>query len=132
MASQFNEVLMDADLWASEHLTPQSGQQFLQPCSGSFPCPILPILIWQRVWQGLPIYLAIGGQGQALHQDKGLRNHICRKAILQVGAEISSGDRFALSYYRIGYQTLLLPLVFPHQNHTLLTKRRLPEHGLAV
>src|SRR5436305_11691480 len=130
MASQFKEVLMDTDLWASEHLTPQSGQQFLYPCSGWSFYSALPILAWLWRWQGVPIQLAVRGKGQALHQDKGLRNHICRKAILQIGAQISSGDRFALSYDRIGYQTLLLRLVFAHQHHTILDERRLPEHGL--
>src|SRR2546421_2498372 len=130
MASQFKEVLMDADLWASEHLTPQSGQQFLYPCSGWSFYSALPILAWLWRWQGVPIQLAVRGKGQAGNFDKGLRNHICRKAILQVGAQISSGERFSLKCYSIGHQTHLSGSIVSHQHHALLDRLVLCQYCL--
>src|SRR5438309_4424761 len=88
VATQGEEVIVDADLLEMEDLSPDAGQDGLDLGMRGhidFPCLIPGSL---RCRQGVAIDLAVGGEGESIEADEDTGHHIVRQGLLQVETEL--------------------------------------------
>src|ERR1700694_2545716 len=128
MASQFEKVVMDADLVQAENASPYHRQHLFygsarrlvstfQLKSGS---------LWCR--QPTTIYFPVRRQRQPLQHHKSLRNHVLRYLPFEITAQLTDARRLTLSTNKIRRQPLITWLIFSGYHHTFTYSRVLTEN----
>ncbi|GMU11134.1 hypothetical protein ASNO1_73880 [Corallococcus caeni] len=104
MATQLEEVVRATHGGDAQHFAPERRELLLQRRHRRFVGVRGPQQARVRDGEGLAVHLAVGGQRQCLHGDKGRGHHVLRQVLLEVGAE--GGDVEGLTH-DVGHQPLV-------------------------
>ena len=126
VATQREEVVVDANPLHPQHLGKQSAQQLLLRCAR--PAPDRGRQVGRR--QRTPVELAVRRQRQTIQHHKRRRNHVLRKAAPNMRTQRRSIRNLLGARHHIRHQTPAAAIILARNHRRLRNARMTPKHSL--